>query len=122
MTTLILLAVAFLLPVVIVVLMVLRLIERGFEFKQLLADGVETTGRVVAKITTRSSRHSSFTRTLRYEYHDDMGREHAHTAAVIDAAWDEHEEGGPIAVIYSASRPAVSAPKYLVERARQARR
>lgn len=75
----------------------------------------------MAKIRTPGSLHSPSTRSVRYEYHDDMGRAHSHTSAVIDDVWDAHEEGGPIAVVYSASRPAVSAPKYLVERARQAR-
>ena len=123
MTPLIVFAVAatVLLPIVIVVLLIRAVITRGLEFKRLREDGVETTGRVVAKVRTPGSGRSPSTRSVRYEYHDDMGRAHCHTSAMTNDMWNVHEEGGPIAVVYSASRPAVSAPKYFVERTRQAR-
>lgn len=123
MTTLIVFAFAatVLLPIVIVVLLIRAVIRRGFEFKRLGEDGVETTGRVVAKVRTPGSSRSPSTRKVRYEYHDDMGRAHSHTSDVTDDMWNAHEEGGPIAVVYSASRPAVSALKYFVDQTRQAR-
>ena len=123
MTTLIVFAVAatVLLPIVIVVLLIRAVIRRGFEFKQLREDGVETTGRVVAKIRTPGGLHLPATRKVTYEYHDDTGRAHSHTSDVTDDMWHAYEEGGPIAVVYSASRPAVSALKHFVDQTRQAR-
>ena len=94
------------------------IVRRGLQMKQLLADGVETTG-----LGGRKARHCSSTgrmchRYLRYEYHDSLGRAHTHQSLVPDEVWDAHMEGGSIDVVYSQRRPAVSAPKYLVEQVR----
>jgi len=93
-------------------------VRRGLQIKQLLADGVETAGLVTEKSGDVRSRSGTRHRSLRYEYHDSLGRAHTHRSLVSDDVWKAHLEGGPIEVVYSQSRPAVSAPKCLVEQVR----
>jgi hypothetical protein len=59
-------------------------------------------------------------RRVRYEYVDQFGRTHSHRSTVPDDVYRSCEEGGPFPVVYSQSRPHVSAPKYLVEQSRAA--
>lgn len=107
-----------LIPFAIFAGMIYVIVRRGLQMKQLLADGVETTGLVVRQAKHSSSRSGMRHRYLRYEYHDSLGRAHTHQSLVPDDVWDAHMEGGSIDVVYSQRRPAVSAPKYLVEQVR----
>ena len=122
MGTVLTLAFVALVPVLIVAVVayfIYVVVHRGFEFKQLLTDGVETSGTVVTKRRHRSSRAGT-THQLIYQYHDPLGRAHKHASLVTLDVYHAYEEGRPIEVICSASRPEVSAPKYLVEQARPA--
>ena len=122
MGTVLTLAFAALVPILVVAFVayfIYVVVRRGFELKQLLTDGVETSGTVVSKRRHRSSRAGT-THQLIYQYHDPLGRAHKHASLVTSDVYDAHEEGRPIEVICSASRPEVSAPKYLVEHARPA--
>ena len=101
-------------PLIVVAVVVVLTIRRGSQFKQLLMDGVETTGVVAKKLSFSGRRHL----TLRYAYRDPSGRVHAHKSVVSDEVWNAHEEGGSIAVVYSRSRPEISAPPYLVQKLR----
>lgn len=100
-------------PLIVVAVVVVVTIRRGFDFKQLLIDGVPANGVVARKLRFRSNRF-----ILRYAYRDDTGRVHTHKSHVTREVWDAHEEGGAITVVYSRSRPEISAPKYLVDRLR----
>jgi hypothetical protein len=60
------------------------------------------------------------TRRIRYAYQDAAGRTHTHTSMITSDFWNAHVEGGPITIVYSRSRPQVSAPRHLVELSRQA--
>ena len=86
----------------------------GNEFVELQQYGVESTGRVSEK---RRTRHRGLTSTwIRYEYADQFGKTHrSRRHLVTPDAWAAHEEGGPIAVVYSQRRPGISAPKYLLD-------
>lgn len=76
--------------------------------------GRETTGRVVEK--RRERRRGNWSTWIRYEYVDAVGKTHrSRRNLVTPEAWDAHDEGGPIAVIYSQKRPHVSLPKYLLD-------
>lgn len=76
--------------------------------------GVETRGRVTEK---RQTRRRGVTSTwIRYEYVDQFGKAHrSRRNLVTPEAWDAHEEGGPIAIVYSQRQPRMSAPKYLLD-------
>ncbi|HEU0052654.1 MAG TPA: DUF3592 domain-containing protein [Longimicrobium sp.] len=108
-----------LVPVTLVVVFLARVSRRGGELRLLLQDGVETTGRVTNRIVPgapTSRRH----RYMRYEYRDAAGRMHAHSSPVSYTFWNDHGEGSEVPVVYSASRPAISAPRWLVEQSREA--
>lgn len=91
------------------------LASRGGQLRRLLTDGVATTGEVVGRVDFgRRGRY------LRYAYHDASGRRHEHRALVSESVWEAHPEGTAIPVVYAASRPSVSAPRWLVEQARAA--
>jgi len=108
-------------PVAIVVGLVVMVVRRGFQMKQLVQDGVAVTGVVTDKIehpTASGSRRSS--RRIAYEYRDAAGQAHRHISLVTSDFWNAHAEGGPIDIVYSRSRPGISAPAHLVELSRQA--
>lgn len=106
-------------PLLIVGGMIVLAVRRGFQVKQLLEDGIETTGRVVKKQTFSGSKGGRVCR-IRYEYVDQMGKTHAHRSAVPEDVYASHEEGSPFPIVYSQSKPHISAPKYLVEQSRAA--
>ena len=81
---------------------------------ELQEHGVETKGRVTEK---RQTRRRGVTSTwIRYAYTDETGASHrSGRNLVTPEAWTTHEEGGPIAIVYSRRRPKISAPKYLLD-------
>jgi hypothetical protein len=112
---------AIILPLLLIAFGVYAVVRRGFQMRQLVQDGVETNGTVAQKLeypTARGSRRSS--RRLRYEYRDAAGRVHSHVSMVTADFWNAHAVGGPIAIVYSRSRPQVSSPRHLVDLSRQA--
>lgn len=111
----------FLVPVAIVIGLIVVVVRRGYQMKQLVEDGVDATGTVTAKIehpTASGSKRSS--RRIAYEYQDAAGQTHRHVSLITSDFWNAHAEGGPIDIVYSRSRPHVSAPRHLVELSRQA--
>jgi hypothetical protein len=100
-------------------LAVLMLVRRGAQFKLLLEDGVNATGRVVDKPKFGRVNSSKKYRHLRYRYQDASGNEHVHRAQVTSSVYDAHEVDGPIEIVYSRSKPEVSAPRSLVDAARK---
>ena len=106
---------------VVVVYSIYRIVRRGFDLKLLVEDGVEAVGTVSQKLqfaTAKGSRRND--RYLIYEYEDPRGVRHRHRSSVTSEFWRSHEEGGPIDIVYSRSRPEISAPRGLVEKARKA--
>lgn len=108
-----------LLPLLFIVGMIVLVVRRGFHFKLLLKDGIETTGTVVRKLMFRSHTQTGVPR-IRYEYVDRFGRTHSNRSTVSDEVYRTSEEGGPFPVVYSQSKPHISAPKYLVDQSRAA--
>jgi hypothetical protein len=111
----------FVVPVLFVVGLIVFAVRRGLQMKQLAADGVHATGTVTRKLRF-SGQGTVRQRNYRvlYTYTDDFGRRHQAKAGVSKAVFDGLEEGGPIAVMYSRTRPSVSGPAYQVEQTRQA--
>lgn len=115
--------ISLLAPVAIVAGLIAVVVRRGLQMRLLVMDGVETTGRVVAKLRHVHSRRKGSQRPtvrIHYAYRDAAGGEHEHRSLVTDSFWNAHEEGGPIAIVYSKSQPQVSAPRHLVEQSRAA--
>lgn len=115
--------VSVLVPVAIFVGLIAVVVRRGLQMRQLALDGVETTGQVVAKLRHVHVRRKGSQRPslrIHYAYRDAAGAEHEHRSLVTDSFWNAHEEGGPIAIVYSQSQPQISAPKHLVEQSRAA--
>lgn len=112
--------IALLVPVLILAGIVFILVKRGLEMKELSEHGIETVGRIVNKRSVKSSSSSSRRQKLVYRYTDTSGAAHEHTSVVPSEVYHAHEEGGTIPVVYSPKKPAVSAPKYLVDQARTA--
>lgn len=93
--------------------------RRGFQMKLLVQDGTETTGTVVRKLTFSPYQWNAV-RRIRYEYRDQFGTTHSNRSTVPDDVYRSCEEGGPFSVVYSQSKPQISAPKYLVDQSRAA--
>ncbi|WP_111266226.1 DUF3592 domain-containing protein [Marilutibacter maris] len=106
-------------PIVLLLAMVAVLARRGLQMRRLLAEGVETEGRVIEQVS-HTARTYQAQKRIRYEYIDASGKHHRHLSLVSDETWDAHPRGTRIAVVYARSRPSVSAPLALVEQARKA--
>ena len=115
--------ISLLVPVALVAGLIILVVRRGLQMRLLAMDGVETTGQVVAKLRHIHARRKGSQRPslrIHYAYRDAAGGEHEHRSLVTDSFWNEHVESGPIAIVYSKSRPHISAPKHLVELSREA--
>lgn len=89
-------------------------VKWSHEAVELKQYGVEATGRVLEKRTEQ--RRGAKSSWIRYEYVDQFGKTHrSRRNLVTPEAWDAHQEGGPIQVVYSQRHPKVSAPKYLLD-------
>lgn len=99
--------------------MIFVAVQRGLEMKELVEQGVETQGTIISKRSVTAPRTSTRQQKLAYRYTDKQGGSHEHTSIVTYDAYDQYELGQPIAVIYSAKRPGVSAAKFMVDLARE---
>jgi len=100
--------------------MIVLVVRRGRQMRQLTLDGVEAIGMVKAKLIHRAPKGSRVTHRLHYAYLDAKGTAHENRSLVTREFWSSHEEGGRIDVVYSQSQPHISAPKHLVDLGRQA--
>ena len=110
---------AILVPIAFVGAASYRVVRRGLEFRLLLHDGVEAGGTVRNRVRFNPS-GATRQRYVRYEYTDPSGRTHSRRSLVSSDVWEAAEEGSTLPIVYSASKPSVSAPKYLVDAARRA--
>lgn len=104
----------------IIALVIWLVVTRGLQLKQLVEDGVDIDGVVVRQFKRNPKGPASTNYYLRYRYSDSQGREHEYRSNVNYDYWVAHPEGSTIAITCSASRPHISAPRYLVEQAREA--
>jgi len=110
-----------LIVIAIIALVIWLVVTRGLQLKQLVEDGVDIDGKVVRQFKLNPKGGSQSTNHyLRYSYRDSAGREHEYKSNVSRDYWVAHPEGSAIAITYSKSRPGISAPRYLVEQAREA--
>ncbi len=92
--------------------------RRVANVRLLARDGVDARGTVLRKYSLgRARRRNHY---LEYRYEDSRGEAHTHKYNVGAVVWSAHAEGGPIEVTYSQSDPSVSAPRQLVQAAREA--
>lgn len=105
----------------IIALVIWLVITRGLQMKQLLDDGIDIDGKVVRQFKHNPKTGSLSTdHFLRYSYRDSAGREHEYKSSVNRDFWAAHPEGSAIAITYSKSKPEISAPRFLVDAARDA--
>lgn len=107
--------------IAIAALVIWLVITRGLQMKQLLEDGIDIDGRVVRQFKHNPKTGSlSTNHFLRYSYSDRNGIEHEYKSSVNRDFWAAHPEGSAIAITYSKSKPEISAPRFLVDAAREA--
>jgi len=119
MTTLI---IGLLTPVLIVGAIIIFFVRRGLQIKELCDHGIETTGHVEGKRTVKPSNSGARQKKLEYRYTDSTGATRRHTSVVPIDIYDRYDEGSPIEIVYSSKHPDISAPRYLIDQARQAMR
>jgi hypothetical protein len=90
-------------------------VHREQQLKQLVRDGVDVQGIVVRQ----SGGGHANPYYIRYRYRDGRGQEREHKTQVRQDFWVNHPNGSVIAVVYSKSRPSISAVKYQVEQKRK---
>jgi hypothetical protein len=107
--------------VAITILVVWLVITRGLQMKQLVEDGIDTDGKVIRQFKRNPKKANLSTDFfLRYSYRDRNGIEHEYKSNVNRDYWVAHPEGSAIAITYSKSKPQISAPRFLVDAAREA--
>lgn len=110
-----------LIVIAIIALVIWLAVTRGLQLKQLLEDGMDTDGKVIRQFKRNPKKASLSTDFfLRYSYRDRNGIEHEYKSNVNRDFWAAHPEGSAIAITYSKSRPEISAPRFLVDAAREA--
>lgn len=110
-----------LIVVAIIALVIWLVITRGLQLKQLLEDGIDTDGKVIRQFKRNPKKASLSTDFfLRYSYRDRNGIEHEYKSNVNRDFWVAHPEGSAIAITYSKSKPEISAPRFLLDAAREA--
>ncbi|MBL8829047.1 MAG: DUF3592 domain-containing protein [Planctomycetaceae bacterium] len=112
--------IGLMIPVVIVAVIVVNVVRRSWQMRELCEQGIETSGQVIEKRKLPRRRVSPRRYKLVYCYTDQAGVTHTHTSVVSDTLYAGLEIGSPIAVVYSTKRPDVSTPKYLVDECRGA--
>lgn len=108
-----------LVPLLFVVALALVVIRRGVQMKRLVNDGIETTGTVVRKLSF-THQIGRGVRRIRYQYEDRSGRTYSHKSVVTEDVYRGCEVGDPLPIVYSRSKPQISAPKYVVDQSRAA--
>lgn len=91
-------------------------VHRELQLKQLVRDGVDVTG-VVVRASGGQHANPCY---IRYRYRDGRGQQREHKIQVLQEFWANHPKGSRIALVYSKSRPSISAVKYQVEQKRKA--
>lgn len=104
-----------------IVLVIWLIVSRGLQMKQLLDDGIDIDGKVIRQFKCNPKKASLSTDYfLRYSYRDRNGIEYEYKSNVNRDFWAAHPEGSTIAITHSKSKPAISAPRLLVDAAREA--
>jgi len=105
--------------VIIIGAIVFMATRRGLQMKKLANHGVVIEGSVL-KLFTRGGGGSVASPGIQYEFHAANGHRYTNRISVTQDVYNEHEEGGPIAVVYLEDKPQVSAAKYMVNTIREA--
>ena len=109
------------LTIALIALAIWLVVTRGLQLKQLVEDGIDADGKVLRQFKRNPKKASLSTDFfLRYSYRDRNGIEHEYKSNVNRDFWAAHPEGSAIAITYSKSKPQISAPRFLVEQAREA--
>lgn len=93
-----------------------NLYRRAKQVHQLLNEGVPAQGTLTAKRRVTQKGRSRY--IFSYEYEAD-GRQRKGRSVVSGDVFDAHTEGQLLAVRYLASKPSVSAPEFVLDKARQ---
>jgi len=104
--------------IVIIGLIVVFIVRRGFQMKALAQEGVAIEGTIIKKFRQPGS--GTTAPYLRYEHTTPMGERYENKIAVDEDVWQGHEVGDAIELIYTPKQPSVSATKYMVNLSRQA--
>jgi hypothetical protein len=110
---------ALLVPVLIFGAIIFVIGRRVMQFKELSEQGVDTDAIILEKRTVRPSNSGSWKKKIVYRYQDSSGASHEATTLVSVEVYDRYAEGEAFPVTYSAKRPHVSGPRYLVDEARK---
>jgi len=95
-----------------------RTISHFLQIYQLTQDGIETNGRIVHQYKQWIKMPRSSGYYLDYTYIDRTGISHEGKSMVDYELWKAHPDGSPLAVTYSKSKPEISLPRILVDKAR----
>lgn len=105
-------------PLLIITFMILTVVRRGYQMRDLVAHGLPVTGKVLRKMGFDNGKGPR-KRFLRYEF-SIAGHSYSHKIAVTADAYDRYAEGDAIELIYLPDNPKISAHVEMVEQCRQA--
>jgi hypothetical protein len=110
---------ALLVPVLILGAIVFVIGRRVMQFKELSEHGIDTDAIILEKRSVRPGSSGGWKKKIVYRYQDSSGGSHEATTIVSDQIYDRYAEGEAFPVTYSARKPSVSGPRYLVDEARK---
>ena len=111
---------SWLIGLAIVAAVILMIVRRGFQMKNLAHDGVVASGTVIKKFRRGNSTNPQSHAYLRYRFETPGGDSFERSIAVSEEIYEQHEEGGSIDVVYVLGNPKVNGAKYMVNLSREA--
>lgn len=104
----------------IIVAIIVMVVRRGLQMKDLAHKGVVAKGRVVRKFRRTQAQGKHTSGYLEYEFTSALGQRHKRAIAVSEGVYGSHEEGDDIDVVYLPDRPQVNGARYMVNLSREA--
>ena len=111
---------SYLIGVVIVAAIIIFVMRRGLQMKDLAHKGVVGQGTVIKKFRQQSTSGSMASPCLRYEFNSARGHRVENKITVAEEIYEAHEEGDEIDIVYLEDKPEVNAAKYMVNLSRKA--
>lgn len=99
---------------VFVVTIILVVLRRGLQMKDLVHSGTPATAKIIRKRVYKLNTY------LLYEFKTLTGKRFRRSSLVSQEAFDSVQEGSDFEIVYLIKNPKVSGPKYLVEQSREA--
>jgi hypothetical protein len=112
----------YLIGAAIIAAIILIIVHRGLQMKNLAHHGIVALGRITKKSRRRTPQKGNSSAYLKYEFFTRAGIRFERSIAVGEEIYDSFDENDTIDVVYLRGKPEVNGAKYMVNLSREALR